>query len=183
MCASSAGVNASALVVASSVGKGANVTLSPAGALPAGVRKVIATAKYGLVSVRTICLVNVTDRQAPNVTQVPVSGAVCVYPSGRSPSACFLIRDLAKVTDNCKPVPSVQLRSCTVTANGASTDCFQDSLNRVCVKYNNGSSNPLTATALFTATDGAGNVAPAAAVRIIAFGTKPAPVPAGCRAK
>jgi hypothetical protein len=168
--------------VASSLGKSANVTLSPGGALRQGVRKVKVTADYGKVSAKTTCTVNVMDQQAPNITLVPASGSLCAYPKKGSTSACFSIRKLADVSDNCRPKPTLLFRSCTVTANGASKDCFQDKSKRVCVRYNNGTA-PLTAQAVFTARDASGNESPAKTVTITAYSVQPNPVPPGCEPK
>jgi hypothetical protein len=179
-CTSSASVNASALLVASSLGKSADVTLSPGGALRQGVRTVKVTAKYGKLSVKTTCTVNVMDQQAPKLTLAPPSGSLCAYPKKGSTSACFSIRKLAVLADNCRPKPTLLLRNCTVTANGASTDCFQDSSKRVCVRYNSGTT-PLTAQAVFTARDASGNESPATTVTITAYGVQPNPVPPGCQ--
>jgi hypothetical protein len=184
-CATGKISNPKALFVDASIGSTVtSLKLSPAGSLKAGRQKVTGTVKYaGGVSVKASCDFVVDDEEAPAVKVVPKSGEACAWPKPGQSSACYLPKELVKVTDNCRPLPAPAFVSCVVTSNGAAADCYREAgTGRVCLNYPAaGAAEPRVALATFVAVDAFKNASPDTNVTLTAYGAKPVSSVPGCK--
>ncbi|KIY98373.1 hypothetical protein MNEG_9588 [Monoraphidium neglectum] len=185
-CATGKISNPAALFAAASIGSTyTSLRLSPASSLKQGRRKVTATVTYASgVTVRATCDFDVDDEEAPTISLVTKSvGGACAWPRPGKAAACFLPKELVKVTDNCRPLPAPVFVGCEVTSNGAASDCYREA-GKVCIKYPAANAaEPRVARVTFVAEDGTGNASPETPVILTAYGAKPGSAALGCRPK